>query len=87
MTAPAVQQLQTKLTAAEAARLPDLERSRKLRADAQRALQEARTAVKEGNYLVALERLKPLPARIAAEIKAIDEALVARAARTKSRRR
>jgi small-conductance mechanosensitive channel len=87
MTAPAVQQLQTKLQAAEAARLPDLEQTRKLRADAQRALQEARAAVKEGNYLQALERLKPLPARIAGEIKAIDDAMVARAARAKSRKR
>lgn len=87
MTVASVQQLQTKLQAAEAARLPQLERTRKLRADAQRALQEARAAVKEGNYLSAIERLKELTTRIAAEIKAIDEAMVARAARGKGRRR
>jgi hypothetical protein len=87
MAPPAVQQLQTKLAAAEAARLPDLERPRKLRADSQRALQEARTALKDGNYLAALERLKPLPERIAQEIKAIDDAMVARAARAKKGRR
>jgi hypothetical protein len=87
MTSASVQQLRTKLQAAEAARLPDLERARKLRADAQRALQEARAAVKDGNYLVAKDRLEKLPAGIAAEIKAIDEAMVARAARAKTRRK
>jgi hypothetical protein len=86
-TTASVQQLQTKLRAAEAARLPALERSRKLRADAQRALQEARTAVNEQQYLVASAKLKDMPARIAAEIKAIDDAMVARASRTKGRRR
>jgi small-conductance mechanosensitive channel len=87
MATASVQQLQTKLHAAEAARLPQLERSRKLRADAQRALQEARAAVKEGSYLTAMERLKDLPARIAAEIKVIDDAMVARATRGGRRRR
>jgi len=87
MTTASVQQLRTKLQAAEAARLPQLERSRRLRADAQRALQEARAAVKEGNYLAAIARLKDLPATVAAEIKAIDDAMVARAARGKTRRR
>lgn len=87
MTASSVQQMETKLKAAEAARLPQLERSRKLRADAQRALQEARAATKRGDYLEAMARVKDVPARIAAEIKAIDEAMVARAARGKGRRR
>lgn len=87
MATASVQQLRTKLQAAEAAKLPRLERSRKLRADAQRTLQEARAAVTEGNYLAAIAQLKDLPASIAAEIKAIDDALVARAARGKSRRR
>lgn len=81
MTTASVQQLRTKLQAAEAARVPKLEGSRKLRADAQRRLQEARAAVKEGSYLAAMERLKELPVQIAAEIKAIDEAMVARASR------
>jgi hypothetical protein len=87
MATASTQQLRTKLQAAEAAKLPRLERSRKLRADAQRTLQEARAAVKEGNYLAAIAQLKGLPASIAAEIKAIDDAMVARAARGKSRRR
>jgi hypothetical protein len=81
MTAASVQQLQTKLKAAETARLPQLERPRKLRADAQRSLQEARAAVKEGDYLAAIGRIKDLPARIASEIKAIDEAMLARTRR------
>jgi hypothetical protein len=87
MTANSVQQLQAKLRTAEAARLPSLEVPRKLRADAQRSLQEARAAVKEGNYLQAIERIKGLPDRIAAQIKAIDEAMQARGARGGRRRR
>ena len=84
MTAASIQQLQTKLRAAENARLPQLERTRKLRADSQRALQEARAAVKAGNYLAAIARMKDVPPTVAAEIRTIDEAM---AARTKGRRR
>ena len=87
MTANSVQQLQTKLRTAEAARLPGLEGSRKLRADAQRSLQEARAAVKDGNYLQAMERIKGLPDRIAAQIKTIDEAMQGRGARGGRRRK
>lgn len=87
MTATSIQQLQTKLRAAEAARLPRLEAPRKLRADAQHALQEARAAVKEGNYLEGMERIKSLPERIAVQIKAIDEAMEGRGARGGRRRR
>jgi hypothetical protein len=87
MTASSVQQIETKLKAAESARLPQLERSRKLRAEAQRALQEARAATKRGDYLEAMARVKDVPSRITAEIKAIDDAMVARAARGKGRRR
>jgi hypothetical protein len=87
MTANSIQQLQTKLRTAEAARLPKLEAPRKLRADAQHALQEARAGVKEGNYLEAIERIKPLPERIAAQIKAIDESMETRGGRGGRRRR
>jgi hypothetical protein len=87
MTTASVQQLETKLRSAEAARLPSLERARKLRLDAQRALQEARAAMKEENYLPAMRRLKDLPTKIAAEIKAMDEALTARGQRGRGRRR
>jgi hypothetical protein len=87
MTTASVQQLQTKLQAAEAAKLPQLERSRKLRVETQRRLQEARAAVKEGDYVTGIARLKDVPQRIAAEIKLLDDALVERAARAKGRRR
>ena len=86
-TAASVQQMQTKLRAAEAARLPQLENSRKLRADSQRALQEARAATKDGNYLAAMDRIKDVPAKIEAEIRTIDDAMVAQKARGSRRRR
>jgi hypothetical protein len=87
MTANSIQQLQTKLRTAEAARLPNLEAPRKLRADAQRDLQEARAAVKEADYLQAIDRIKELPDRIAAQIKAIDERMEAKPGRGGRRRR
>jgi len=87
MTTASVQQLQTKLQAAEAAKLPQLERSRKLRIETQRRLQEARAAVKEGDYATGIARLKDVPQRITAEIKLLDDAMVERAARAKGRRR
>jgi hypothetical protein len=89
MTATSIQQLQTKLKAAEAARVPapQLEGGRRLRNDAERALQEARAMVKEGNYLAAMKRTQDLQLRITAEIKAIDDAIESRASRTKRRPR
>jgi uncharacterized protein DUF4398 len=87
MTASSIRQLETKLKAAETARLPQLEHSRKLRADAQRGLQEARAAVKEGNYLTAIGKVKDVPAKIAEEIRTIDDAMVSRASRSNRRRR
>jgi hypothetical protein len=89
MTATSIQQLQTKMKAGEAARLPaaQLERGKHLRTDADRGLQEARAAVKEGNYLAAMKRTQELQARITAEIKAIDDAIEARSSRTKRNRR
>jgi hypothetical protein len=89
MTATSIKQLQTKVKAAESARLPaaQLERGRRLRADADRVLQEARAAVKEGNYLAAMKRTQELQPKITAEIKAIDDAIEARGARTKRRPR
>jgi hypothetical protein len=88
-TATSIHQLQTKVKAGEAARLPaaQLERGRRLRGDADRALQEARAAVKEGNYLSAMKQTQELQLKITAEIKAIDDAIEARGARTKRRPR
>ena len=89
MTATSIQQLQTKLKAGEAARLPapQLEGGRRLRGDADRVLQEARAAVKEGNYLAAMKRTQDLQLKITAEIKAIDDAVEARSSRSKRRPR
>jgi hypothetical protein len=89
MTATSIQQLQTKLKAGEAARLPapQLEPGRRLRGDAERVLQEARAAVKEGNYLAAMKRTQDLQLKITAEIKAIDDAVEARSSRSKRRPR
>ena len=87
VTTASVLQLETKLRAAEAARIPQLTRARRLRADAQRALQEARAAVKEGNYLPAMAAVKDVPTQVAAEMKALDEAMSARPARGARRRR
>jgi hypothetical protein len=88
-TATSIQQLQTKLKAGESARLPaaQLERGRRLRGDADKALQEARATVKDGNYLAAMKRTQELQLKITAEIKAIDNAIEARTARTKRRPR
>ena len=88
-TATSIQQLQTKVKAAEAARLPaaQLEHSRGLRGDADKTLQEARAAMKEGNYLTAMKRTQELQLKITAEIKAIDDAIEARSSRNKRRPR
>jgi hypothetical protein len=74
---------------AEAARLPapQLEPGRRLRGDADRVLQEARAAVKEGNYLAAMKRTQDLQLKITAQIKAIDDAVEARSSRSKRRPR
>jgi len=80
-----LQQLRTRLRAAEAARVPaaKLAPARRAAGDAQQALQEARKGIAAGNYLAARDALEDLPARITAEIKGIDQAL---AARTRRRR-
>ena len=88
-TATSIQQLQPKVKAAEGAKLPaaQLDHSRRLRGDADKTLQEARAAVKEGNYLAAMKRTQDLQLKITAEIKAIDDAIEARSPRNKRRAR
>jgi len=78
-----LQQLRTKLRAAEAARVPtaQLASARRTAANAQRALQEARKAIAAGHYLAASAALKDLPARIGTEMKGIDQAIAARGTR------
>lgn len=84
-----VQQLQARLKAAEAARLPtqQLAPARRASAETQRMLQEARLAVANGNYLEAIDRLKDVPTRITREIARLDEVSAARTGRGARRRR
>jgi len=82
-------QLSEQLKAAETARVParDLEAARRVHADAQRALQEARTAMAAGSYLVVISQLQELPAKIAAQTAELTQAIDARSARAPRRRR
>ena len=84
-----VRQLEERLKAAEAARLParDMESARRTRADAQKALQEARAAAGAGSYLQALAVIKGLPERITAQIRTLNETIDARSGRGARRRR
>ena len=84
-----VRQLEERIKAAEAARLParETESIRRTRADAQKALQEARAAVASGNYLQALAMTKGLAERITVEIRTLNETIDARAGRGARRRR
>lgn len=85
----AVRQLEERLKAAEAARLParDMESARRTRADAQKAVQDARAAVGAGNYLQALAVTKGLAERITAEIRALNDTIDVRSGRGARRRR
>jgi hypothetical protein len=81
--------LSEQLKAAEAARVParDIEPARRLHADAQRALQEARAAMAAGTYLVAIRQMQDLPEKIAAQTAELTQAIDARSARAPRRRR
>ena len=83
------QQLDQLIKAAEAARVParDLEPARRLRAEAERALQEARAATSAGNYHDSTRRVASLPAMIMAEMRGLNEAMESRAGRGTRRRR
>jgi hypothetical protein len=78
-----LQQLRTRLRAAEGSRLPtaQLAPARRMAAEAQKALQDARRAIAAGEYLAASAALKDVPARIGAEIKRLDQVVAARATR------
>jgi hypothetical protein len=81
--------LSAQLKAAEAARVPapDLEAARRVHTDAQRALQEARTAMAAGTYLVAIKQLQDVPDKIAAQTAELTQAIDARSGRSPRRRR
>jgi hypothetical protein len=87
--ATALQQLEGRLKAAEAARVParDLAGPTQAAAHSQAVLQKARTAVSTGGYLAAAAAVKDLPATISEQIGAVDAAIAARASRTTRRRR
>jgi hypothetical protein len=82
-TSAALQQLQTKLNAATAARIPqrDLKGARQVLAHGQQTLQKARAAVKDGAYLEARDALRDVPAKITPQIRALDELTKARSGR------
>jgi len=81
--------LSEQLKAAEAARVParELEAVRRVHADAQRALQEARAAMAAGTYLVAIRQMQDLPDKIASQTAELTQAIDARGGRAPRRRR
>jgi hypothetical protein len=83
-----IRQLDERLKAAEASRLParDTESARRTRTDADRALQEARAALGAEDYLGAMTPITGVGDRIAKEIQTLNDALDARSARGKRRR-
>lgn len=88
-TAAALQQLQTRLSAAEAAKVParELQSARTAAADAEATLQKVRALLNSGDYLAAAEALKGATEAIHEQIRLLDEAAAARAARPARRRR
>jgi hypothetical protein len=87
--ATTIRQLDEKLKAAESSRLTARETgpARQVRTDAQRTLQEARAAVEGGNYLTALSTARDVPDAVTAQIRALNDAIEARAGRAGRRRR
>jgi hypothetical protein len=63
----------TRLKAAESARTPPkaLAETQRTIADADAAVQEARTQFDAGDYLPVIEAMRPLPGRVQAAIKAL----------------
>jgi Domain of unknown function (DUF4398) len=82
-------QLSAQLKAAESARVPaqQTEPARRLHADAQHSLQEARTAIAAGTFLSAMPLLQGLPEKITTQIAELDRAIEARTARAPRRRK
>ena len=85
----ALKQLQARLKAAEAARVPkrDIAAPGKAAADAEVALQKARAALNTGDYIRAREAVKDLVRSISEQFSAVDEAIDARSGRGARRRR
>jgi hypothetical protein len=85
----ALQQLEMRLKAAEAAHVPprDIAQARRTAKDAAATLQKARALLGEGNYLEAASSVKDLRAPIRTQIDAVEQATSARTARRPARRR
>ena len=85
----ALTQMQTRLKAPETTRLPAavVKEAKQTSADAERALQKARAALKQGAYADASAAVKGVAERIAAGIRAMDQAGPTRPARPAKRRR
>jgi len=81
--AAAVAQIQRRIEAAETAKVParELASARKVHAGAEKAVQEARTAIAAEDFRRAHEAVRDLPARISAEISTIEAAIAKRAPR------
>jgi hypothetical protein len=88
-TAIAIRQLEERLKVAETMRLParDVDAPRKSRANAERALQEARAAVAVSDYAGVRRRIEGLPEKISGEIHRLNEAIDARSGRGAKRKR
>jgi hypothetical protein len=84
-TETALQQLETKLKVASAARTPEseLKPSRQVLNDGQRRLQKARSLLSAGKYLEARAELKDAVGQITGQMRAIDDAARARASKRK----
>jgi hypothetical protein len=85
----ATRQLADRIKAAEAARVParELDPAKRTRDEANRTLQEARTAVAGEDYLRAQEGTKALAERITEQTSAVNQAIDARTARGPRRKR
>ncbi len=85
----AIRQLDERLKIAESNRLTntEIEPARRVRTDADRALQEARASVAAGDYPAAAMAMRTLPDAITDAIRALNETIDARAGRGTRRRR
>jgi hypothetical protein len=85
----AIKELQARIASAEAAKTParELASARTTLTAADAALQKARAALSSGEYAHAGEATEQVLERVRAEIRQLDEALAARAARPQPRRR
>jgi hypothetical protein len=87
--ATTMRQLDERLKTAESSRVAvaDVAQPRRVRADAEKRLQEARAAVAKGDYLAALASTNGVSQRIAEEIRSVNAAIDARTARGRRGRR